>query len=179
MIEPGSPPASRVDIGHVARPRGVRGDLFIHVFSSPTPLRYRALVHVWLRGKPYEVEKAAPQPKGLVLKLKGVDGRDEAVLLAGAAVQVDEAQMPPPPAETYYQYQVMGMRVVTTDGRDLGVVTEILETPGNDVYVATGPSGEALLPAIADVVKSIDLERRLITIELIPGLLEKPEPEKA
>lgn len=176
MTEPETPPASLVDIGHVARPRGIRGDLFVQVFS-PTPSRYKALARVWLRGVPYEVERAAPQPKGLVLKLKGIDVREDAAPLAGAVVQVDEAQMPPPPPETYYQYQILGMRVVTTDGRDLGVVTEIVETPGNEVYVATGASGESLLPAIADVVKSIDLEQRLITIEPIPGLLEKAEPE--
>jgi len=53
----------------------------------------------------------------------------------------------------------------------LGNITEILTAESNDNYVVKGDEGEILIPAIEDVVKSIDLNKRRIVIEAIPGLL--------
>jgi 16S rRNA processing protein RimM len=57
--------------------------------------------------------------------------------------------------------------VVTVDGEPLGTVDEILETGSNDVYVVHGPQGELLIPAIKRVVKSVDLDRGIMTVELM------------
>ena len=77
---------------------------------------------------------------------------------------------PLPPGQ-YYQFQLMGLEVWTSDGKRLGQVAEILPTGSNDVYVVQGEDGELLIPAIEDVVKSVGLETGRITVELIEGLL--------
>ena len=59
----------------------------------------------------------------------------------------------------------------TTDGRDLGTLADIIETGSNDVYVVQGPDGEALIPAIPDVVQDVDISGGVITVEAVPGLL--------
>jgi 16S rRNA processing protein RimM len=61
---------------------------------------------------------------------------------------------------------------LTTDGEHLGQVTDIMATAGNDVYIVEGKRGEILIPAIEDVVKSIDLEKGEMVIEAIEGLLD-------
>jgi 16S rRNA processing protein RimM len=168
-------PAPLVDIGRIGRAHGVQGQFWLALFSGE-PARYESLTELWVLGTPYKVAGSSPQGKGLMLKLKGVDSREEASHLTGLVVQVPESAVAAPPPETFYHYQILGMRVATTDGRELGEVVEILETPGNDVYVTRGALGEVLLPAIADVVKNIDLAGRLITVEPVPGLLERGEP---
>ena len=65
----------------------------------------------------------------------------------------------------------MGLDVWTSDGKRLGQVVGILPTGSNDVYVVRGKEGEVLIPAIEDVVKSVELETGRITVELIEGLL--------
>ena len=64
------------------------------------------------------------------------------------------------------------MRVVTEDGEDLGVLTEVLQAGAADVYVAKGERGEALFPAIGDVISEIDIANRKIRIRPTPGLLD-------
>ena len=64
----------------------------------------------------------------------------------------------------------MGLRVQTDEGEDLGTLTEILETGSNDVYVVNGPGGSVLLPALSQVIRSVDLDRGLMTVHLLEGL---------
>ena len=84
----------------------------------------------------------------------------------------------PLPAGHYYHHQLIGLNIVTTDGEALGAVTEILPGQSNDNYVVEGPRGQLLIPAIEDVIQSVDLERGEIVIEPIKGLLELNEKKK-
>ena len=77
-----------------------------------------------------------------------------------------------PQEDQYYHHQIIGLRVITTSGKEIGTVTDIISGKSNDNYIVKGPTGEVLIPAIEDVVRSIDLERGSITIEPIDGLLE-------
>ena len=71
----------------------------------------------------------------------------------------------------YYHSQIIGLEVRTTQGEPLGNITEVLTGKSNDNYVVRGARGEILIPAIEDVVKSIDLNEGRMTIEAIEGLL--------
>ncbi len=71
---------------------------------------------------------------------------------------------------------LVGARVLTDDGRDLGRVKEIIPTGSNDVLVASGRYGEVLIPAIEGVVLEVDIEGKLVTVHLLEGLLPQ-EPE--
>ena len=64
----------------------------------------------------------------------------------------------------------MGLEVVTTDGRNLGRVAQILRTGANDIYEL---DSEVLLPAIDDVIREIDLDEGRIVVEPVEGLLDE------
>jgi 16S rRNA processing protein RimM len=67
---------------------------------------------------------------------------------------------------------LIGLRVVTRDGKTIGTVTEILETGASDVFVVLPESGpEILIPVVDSFVHEINLDRREITVQLIPGML--------
>jgi 16S rRNA processing protein RimM len=78
----------------------------------------------------------------------------------------------------YYHDQIIGLQVRTNNGEILGTITDILTGKSNDNYIVQSPSGEVLIPAIEDVVRSIDLDRKCITIEPIDGLLDLNEKSR-
>lgn len=105
------------------------------------------------------------------LILEGVSDIDAAEALKGAIVMAAEDDLPALEEHEFYYHQAIGCEVVLSDGRSIGKVEEVFATGANDVFVVRGER-EVLVPSIADVVKSIDLEARRITIEAVPGLLD-------
>ncbi len=81
----------------------------------------------------------------------------------------------PLPEGQYYHHQIIGLEVRTTGGELIGTITNILTGKSNDNYIVQGSTGEILIPAIEDVVQSIDLDHGYITIEPIVGLLDLNE----
>ena len=84
--------------------------------------------------------------------------------MRGKAVLVDAAELPPLDADEYYWQDILGMRVVTEDGGNVGTITEIFPTRSNDVYVVREGEREVLIPAIKEVVVSIDTKARRMVI---------------
>lgn len=105
------------------------------------------------------------------LSLAGISSREEAEALRGGVVFVAEENLPPPQANEFYAYRVLGCEVITTDGRTLGRVAEVLPTGANDVLVVHDGAAEVLIPVIADVVKALDFDHGRIVVDPVPGLL--------
>ena len=113
--------------------------------------------------------------KGMVyLRLSGIEDREAAAELRGRLLAIAESELEPLPEGQYYRFQLIGLAVVSTDGEELGRVTEVLSTGANDVYVVRGDRGELLLPATDEVVREIDLEGGRMFVEALPGLLPQP-----
>ncbi len=95
-------------------------------------------------------------------------------------MEIEQSQDHPLPEGQYYHHQIIGLQVMTTRGERLGNITDIITGKSNDNYVVQGVTGEILIPAIEDVVKTIDLERGCVIIEAIEGLLtlNEKKPQK-
>jgi len=161
---------STLAVGRILAPWGIRGDVVIQVLSDNSD-RFKPGASVVLEGQPRKVERQRTVSGKTVVKLSGVNDRNAAEALRGKPLEVPEAELMALPTDTYFQHQIIGMTAVTSDGRELGTVQEILRTGSNDVYVVKG-TREYLIPAIGDVVKQIDLDARQMLIDPIPGLLD-------
>lgn len=162
-----------VAVGWIRGPRGVRGELKV------TPLtdfahRFAAGARVWVAGKTHTVQEAREQRGAILLLLDGVESRSQAEAFRSHLLEVPEADLPSLPEDEYYRYQIVGMEVVDGEGRPLGRVEEVIDTGANDVFVVRDDEGELLIPAIDAVVKDVDVRRRRMTVELIPGLERRP-----
>ncbi len=162
-------------VGRVVRAHGIRGEISATVLTD-FPERFETTEWIYLgnefAAEAYRLEKYRWHKKNILLTLTGVTDRTQAEQLQGQFVQVPIEEAITLPEGSYYLYQLIGLQVVTTDNKVLGKIVDILETGANDVYVVKGDeSRQILLPAIPDVVKSIDMERSLITVELIDGLI--------
>lgn len=161
-------------IGLLRRAHGVKGEIFLQPVSD-MPERFKALEHVLLRhgGVTEEISVEGVRSEGdrILLKLKGIDDRTAAETLSGAEIGVSKKDVYPVPEGTYYVFELIGCRVVGTNGRDVGVIDEVWNMPANDVLAVKTPAGEVLIPVVKSVVKQVDLENKVVEIEEIEGLL--------
>jgi 16S rRNA processing protein RimM len=164
-------PKGLVVVGRVRAPQGLKGEIRVEVMSD-SPGRFSAGGILYLMGEPYRIEGSSMLPRGdVVLKLEGIEDRAGAERFRGAVLTVPEDMVPPLPEGTYYHFQIIDMRVYTQEDEYLGMVTEILPTGTNDVYVVSGNGREILIPALDHVIKGMDVEGGRMTVELPQGLV--------
>ena len=106
----------------------------------------------------------------LIISLRGCRDRDQALRMAGLWLCVLQSEVPSAEEGEYLHYELLGLKVRTVEGEDLGEVAEILETGSNDVYVVRGAAGEILVPALSKVVREIDIASGLMVVDLPEGL---------
>ena len=157
-------------IGQILAPWGVKGKLKVEVVTD-FPERFTPQSRIYVNRQPMTIDSTEWRKGKVIIKLNTVDSIEEAQKLRGQPVEIPHSQLHPLPEGQYYHFQLIGLEVWTTQGELLGTVTEILNADSNDNYVVRGAKGEVLIPAIEDVVKSIDLNKGCIIIEPIEGLL--------
>jgi 16S rRNA processing protein RimM len=102
----------------------------------------------------------------LRVALDGVHDRTAAEGLRHAMLLIRPEMRRELPDDSYYIDDLRGLEVVTTDGRSLGTIQDVLLLPGNDVYVTE----HTMIPAVREVVLSVDLEAKRMTVEPLEGL---------
>lgn len=159
-------------VARILKPHGLDGKVVVELCTdAPERLTEAGSVTLSAPGQVGELKvESVRRTTGerALMKFRGVDDRDEAERLRGRLVQVDRHSIPAPPEGAYYDFQIVGLRVVTTAGKQLGQVVEIVRTGANDIYATE----DALIPALDNVIVEIDLERGEMVIEEIEGLLE-------
>ena len=163
--------AEPVVLGRINGLFGVRG--WVKVFSHTEPrdniLSYNPLlVYYQGRWQPFKLLNGRPQGKGIVMQLEGFDDRDLAAELIGSDIAISHDQLPQLGNDEYYWTDMVGCKVVTVDGVELGELKSLFETGSNDVMVVK-EKRERLIPFLQpDVVKRVDLSERLIEVDWDP-----------
>jgi len=166
-----SPDFDFITIGRIVAPWGSKGNVKVQV-ETDFPRRFSPGEQVFIDGQPVTIVDVSWHRDRPILKLSTLDRAEDAQQLRGKSIEIPQSQVQPLPEDHYYHFQLIGLEVRTTRGEHLGEVREIITGKSNDTYVVQGTEGEILIPAIKDVVKSVDLERGFIEIEPIKGLLE-------
>jgi 16S rRNA processing protein RimM len=157
-------------LGHVSGLFGVRGWIKVYSHTSPKEniLNHRSWYlnrdGQWLE---YRLKQGKTHGKGIVAALEGVDDRDQAAALNGAEIAIPRNRLPEIPADEYYWCDLEGKRVVNLQGIELGRVDHLFETGANDVMVVKGER-QHLLPFVAQVIKEVDLDGDLISVDWDP-----------
>lgn len=162
-------------IGRVVRPHGIRGELRVTP-DTDFPERLSELREaVLLRGgqvSTVRVERTRSHGREVLVKLAGIDSIEAAEQWRGAQMAVPRSQAAALPQGRHYVSDVIGLRVQTEAGEELGRVAEIVRTGSNDVYVVRGLRRDYLIPAISTVVTRLDPVAGLLVIRPLPGMLE-------
>ena len=160
-------------VGRIQRPHGVRGELRMEVLTDfPERLSHLKTLYLGERQQPYPLESVRLHHSIALIKLVGIDERNAADGLRGLVVYVSIEDAVPLEEHEVYEYDLVGLEVVTDDGEHLGEIAELFTAPGaNEVLVVHGPRGEILIPVTEEIVLSADLETGKVVIHPLPGLL--------
>ena len=158
-------PESVFYVGTIGGPVGLRGELEIHVFSDdPDRFATGARVIVSSSGRTLTVRSTRRNRNGTVVAFAEVTDRAGAEALRGEELVVPAAQARELGPDEYWDHDLVGCEVVTTDGVLVGRVSEVLHAPANDVLAVRGETGETLIALVAGTVLSIEPRTR-ITVE--------------
>ena len=157
-------PDTPVTVARVIKPFGLRGRVVVEPLTD-FPDRFAPGSILLIDDQPFEITASRPQKQRWVLKLKGVNTPEDAETLRGALLQIPESDLRSLPEGQYYRFQIVGLLAVTKDGRELGPVKDVLETPANDVYRIQTPTGDLLVPALPDFVVEVDLQAGRMVVE--------------
>ena len=149
---------------------GIRGHIKVQP-QTDLPERFERGSTLYLDGVATKVTSTRPNKGGYVILLDSVLDRNMAETLRGSWLTIPETDLYPLPDDAFYHFQLVDMDVYTDDDEHLGQIAEIIETPGNDVYIVRKPDErDLLLPAIKDVVLNVDTEASRMVVRLLPGL---------
>lgn len=159
-------------VGQLRHPHGVQGEMLMAVLTDfPERLRPGKRLLVGEQREEIILRSARTHARGLLVSFQGYDSPESVGRFRNQYVFVKAAEVPPLPEGEYYHHQLIGLRVIAEDDQPLGILTEILETGANDVYVVKDENGsELLLPSIPTVVLKVDLGRGEMRVHLLPGL---------
>jgi 16S rRNA processing protein RimM len=165
----------RVIVGRVSGLYGLQG--WIKVFSYTSPPDNIFSYKSWYLQRPeqdgesaarYEVAANRRQGKGLVARFEGMEDCEAAAEWVGADILVERGEFAGTEKDEYYWADLAGLEVRTADGQVLGVVASLIETGANDVLVVEGDR-RRLVPFLqGSVVKSVDLDARIVVVDWDP-----------
>ncbi len=170
---------NQITLGKVGAVYGIKGWLRIHSFTDePDAILdyFPWSLKLGNNTRTVDITDWRKHNKGLIVKVGGIDDRDNAQALVGSEILINESTLPTLSQGDYYWRDLIGMAVITTKGYDLGVVSDMLETGANDVLVVKAnlndgfSKKERLIPYLLEqVVESVSIENKQICVDWDPG----------
>jgi 16S rRNA processing protein RimM len=164
-------------VGRIAKAHGIGGEVSVDVRTDDPDARFALGVSLDTepaeRG-PLTVEAARWHSGRLLVRFAGLGDRSAAEALRGTLLVVDSAtSAESEDDDDFWDHDLLGLDVVTTDGALIGQISDVLHPPGPDLLVVARPEGsEALVPFVAEFVPTVDLAARRVVVVPPEGLLD-------
>ena len=154
-------------VGRIARAHGIRGEVAVKPLSEVEARFSPGAILRTESDRRLTVRTARPHQSGLLIRFEEIGDRNAAEELRGQVLLVPAEEAPELPEGSYWPHQLIGLEVVTEEGRSLGAIAEVAHNPANDVW--TTDAG-VLVPAVREFVVSVEPEAGRVVIRDIPGL---------
>jgi 16S rRNA processing protein RimM len=160
-----------VTVGRIAKPHGVRGELSVQNRSDNPERWIPGAVFFDATGHTYTVRTVRPHGERLLVAFEEIGDRTAAEAVTGTELLIPESWLPELPEGRWWSHQVEGLAVVTESGRALGTIDEVLPYPAQDLWRVVADDGtETLVPAVDDLVVSVDIDGGRAVVRDLPGL---------
>lgn len=161
-------------IGYITSTHGVHGE--VKVFPATDDVkRFKKLkevtVHTRSGDRLLHIRSVKFFKKFVILGFEEFDNVDDVYALKQASLTVDREHAVSLKKDEYFIADLIGLKCITDEDKELGVIKDVLQTGANDVYVIAAGEKEILIPAIKDCVKEIDVESGIIKVHLLEGLI--------
>ncbi|WP_182186467.1 ribosome maturation factor RimM [Pectinatus frisingensis] len=150
-------------IGRIGKPHGIKGDVRVYPLTD-FPDRFNNLHKAYIDGTVITIAAAHPSNDFIIMQINGFDSREKAAVLTGKFLKIAKSDAAPLAEGEYYFFDIIGLDVFDENGVFLGVITDILKTGSNDVYVIEKTTGQLLIPALKKVVTNIDINNKRMDI---------------
>jgi len=156
-----------IEAGRIVNTHGVAGEVKIEVWLD-NPEFLKKCRRIFLDGQEIRMLSGKVHKGFLLAKLEGVEDVNAAMRLKGREIHIhrDDAKLP---KGAFFLQDIIGARVQEEDGREVGTLVDVMETPASRIYVVRGEQ-EHLIPAVPEFVLSTDAENGVITVRLIAGM---------
>ncbi len=163
------------EIGQIVNSYGIKGFVKVIPFTDDNT-RFEKLKTIYVeQGKKlieFTIEDVKYSKNLVLLKFKGIDNINDTISLKNCYLKINRENAAELEENSYYIVDLIGVEVYTDEDEFLGNLCDIFPTGSNDVYVVKNEDGkQILLPAIKDVIKSVDIENKKMIVHLIPGLV--------
>lgn len=169
-------------VGQLNKPHGTKGEFFVWPLTDYPESVYAPGVVLWLGGEaddepdpdlpPLRVEAARPFQKGLLVRFGGVENRNQAELLRGRYLFQAADQLEPLADGEVFYHQLLGMSIATTEGEEIGTISEVYEMSPADLLEVRGPKKTVIIPYLDHIVVEVDIAAKRMVIDPPPGLLD-------
>ena len=164
-----------IEIGQIVNTNGLKGVVKVNPFTDDIS-KFEELKYVYIQLKSelkkVKIEQVRYNKNQVLLKLEGIDSIEEAEKYRNFYLKTEKESQEDLGEDTYYIVDLIGLDVYSDKNEYLGKIEDVFPTGSNDVYVVKDNLGkQILIPAIADVVKKVDLKNKKMIINLIPGLI--------
>lgn len=156
-----------LEAGRIVNTHGVRGEVKIEPWADDAAFLTR-FKRFYMDGAPIRVRAARVHKNMVIAALDGVEDVNAAMALKGRIIFIDRKDVKLPKGKVFLQ-DILGAKVVTEEGEELGVLEDVLEAPASSVLVVRGER-EILIPDVPVFVLSKDADKGLITVRLIEGM---------
>ena len=153
-----------LEAGEIVTTHGVRGEVKVLPWADG-PDFLMDFNRVRIEGKEYKVETCRIQKSCNLLKLAGIDTMEDAQAMHGKTVEVYREDADP---DLIFVAELIGMDVFT-EGNHIGKIADVLDYPGNKVYVVKGEK-EYMIPAVKAFILSTDMDKNEMQVKLIEGM---------
>ena len=160
--------SSMVIIGRILKPFGVRGEVRVESLTD-VPGRFEGLQTVTLallNGTNVETQVTSVRQinQGVILGLSAFSTPETAAPYRGAWLKIPVSHNLPRESDTFYQFELIGLRVEDSDGQAIGSVEEVLEYPQHHVLVIRNEDREVLVPASRRTIETVDLKQKVLRL---------------
>jgi 16S rRNA processing protein RimM len=165
-----------VAIARIAKPRGLRGEVSADILTD-FPERFEDLETVIAllpdgERRELKIEDFRFHQSRILLKFGGIDSIEAAEQLRNAEICVPETETVALEEDEFYDWELIDCSVKTVEGETIGVVKELMRTGGTEILVVAGEEKDFLIPFAETICTEIDIEKKLIRVDLPEGLLE-------
>ena len=164
-----------LEIGQIVNTNGLKGFLKVKPLTDDIT-RFEDLETVYIQKSKdlleFKIQEVKYNKNMVLLKLAGIDDIEEAEKYKNFYIKINRKDAVELEDDSYFIVDIIGCEVFTDENKELGKVVDVFQTGSNDVYTVKNEDGkEILIPAIADVIKNIDIKNKKIVVHLIEGLI--------
>ena len=162
----------KIKLGQIVTAVGIKGEVKVYPYTD-IPERFEEIDSLMIESKTAKINGVRYMKNMVILRLEGVDDRNAAEALRGKNLYIDRKDMWEMPEDTYLVKDLLGMTVMDPEGNRVGKLVDVIQNSAQDLYEIEREDGKKfLLPAVGEFVQTVNLNKRIMIVRLIEGLVE-------